>query len=128
MQARTLIGVALGAALLGGVAGALVTRAVGSGGGGETVIVREVAPTSPRTRLASAPIGRTRFDPARIYASRVDGVVTIYSYFGDPRTADPHAAQGSGFVVTRGGLVLTDAHVVTTAPSTAVRVAKQVFV
>jgi S1-C subfamily serine protease len=52
------------------------------------------------------------FDPAAIYRSRSAGVVTVYSYF-DARPAGDHAAQGSGFVVSERGEILTSAHVVT---------------
>jgi S1-C subfamily serine protease len=65
----------------------------------------------------------------RIYATRSKGVVTIYSYFADGRRA-----QGSGFVVSDAGHVLTNSHVVTTAgerpsadPST-IRGASRVYV
>ena len=50
----------------------------------------------------------------RIYAARSPGVVTVYVYFGGEPDAD-HAAQGSGFVVSPDGYVLTSAHVITTA-------------
>ncbi len=116
------------AALLGGAAGAATALIAGSSRGDKTVIVRESGSPAPQARLAAAPLGRTRFDAAQIYAARVAGVVTIYSYFGAPSTVATHAAQGSGFVVSRNGLVLTDAHVITTAPARPARAARQVFV
>jgi S1-C subfamily serine protease len=128
MKASRVVAAAAAAALLGGAAGAATALIAGPDHNGKTVIVRESGSPSPQARLASAPVGRTRFDPARIYAARVDGVVTIYSYFGSPSVVDPHAAQGSGFVVSRSGLVLTDAHVITTAPARPARAAKQVYV
>src|SRR5207245_10725673 len=42
--------------------------------------------------------------------ARSPGVVTIYSEFGGSSEA-----QGSGFVVTRSGLILTSSHVITNA-------------
>lgn len=65
------------------------------------------------------------FDPAAIYRRRSPGVVTIYSIF-EQRTVegDDHAAQGSGFVVSPQGYVLTSAHVI----SNATRAATQVYV
>jgi 2-alkenal reductase len=127
----TLIAViAAAAALLGGAVGGLVVWASGSGGTEKTVVVRthETTVTTRAEQLASAPIPRARFDAARIYARRVAGVVTIYSYFGNPNGAGSSAAQGSGFVVSPRGAVLTNAHVITTAPAATVHAASKVFV
>jgi S1-C subfamily serine protease len=111
---------ALVAAVLGGlVAVGLADRAgLADGGSTDTVFVsgsgaalpveREVTETSARPLLGN------RFDPAAIYRARTAGVVTIYAYFDD-RPASEHAAQGSGFVISMRGEVLTSAHVVTTA-------------
>lgn len=78
-----------------------------------TVVINEapapVEVSSPRVK----PLLGGRFDPAAIYASRSGGVVTIYSVFGSGAGAS--ASQGSGFVVSRDGVILTNSHVVTTA-------------
>ena len=63
---------------------------------------------------AAKPLAGNSFDPATIYQSRSGGVVTVYAYFDD-RPASERAAQGSGFVISREGYILTSAHVVTTA-------------
>ncbi len=79
---------------------------------------------------ASAPLRPSSgFDPERIYAARSPGVVTVYVFFGGASDAD-HAAQGSGFVVSPDGYVLTSAHVITTAGQGAgvARPAKSVYV
>jgi 2-alkenal reductase len=77
-----------------------------------------VAPTA-------TPLAANRFDPAAIFARSSPGVVTIYSVFpGGGRS------QGSGFVVTSQGHVLTNSHVITTAGESedVVRGAQRVYV
>ena len=81
-----------------------------SGSGGALPVEREIA----RPDSTAKPLAGNVFDPASIYESRSGGVVTIYAQF-DGRPAAEHAAQGSGFVVSREGYILTSAHVVTTA-------------
>jgi S1-C subfamily serine protease len=81
-----------------------------SGSGAALPVEQEIANPD---RGAKPLVGNT-FNPAKIYRSRSGGVVTIYAYFDD-QPATEHAAQGSGFVVSREGYVLTSAHVVTTA-------------
>jgi S1-C subfamily serine protease len=76
----------------------------------------------------AAPLAGNGFQPARIFAGRSTGVVTIWAYFGDPATAA--GAQGSGFVISTKGYILTNSHVITNAGSSTgkVRPASQVFV
>jgi S1-C subfamily serine protease len=58
---------------------------------------------------AAKPVLGNGFDPSALYVARSPGVVTIYAEFGSTE------AQGSGFVVTRTGLILTSSHVITNA-------------
>jgi 2-alkenal reductase len=99
-----------------------------------TVVVTEAVPavgaSAPAlTTDGAKPLTGNGFDPARIFAARAPGVVTIYAFFG----SSGGDAQGSGFVVSPNGYVLTNSHVITTAgesqstPSS-VRAAREVYV
>jgi S1-C subfamily serine protease len=110
---------AVAAALLGGLLALILGKATGlaegrtdtvffSGNGAALPVERRV----PESRVK--PVLGNTFDPAAIYRARSSGVVTVYSYF-DGRAADQHAAQGSGFVISKQGDILTSSHVVTTA-------------
>ena len=103
-------------AVLGAVAALTFGWAAGWLGAGErrTVVVTDAAPavgvkTSGR---AAAPLLGNGFRPAEIYARRSPGVVTIYAFLG---SRPVQASQGSGFVVSPEGYILTNAHVITSA-------------
>ena len=123
--------IALAAAVVGGaivyVLGA--TRDDSASTRPAKVVVGEI--DSSDTGAASAPLpARSGFDPERIYAARAPGVVTLYTYFGGAPPVE-HAAQGSGFVVSPDGYILTSAHVITTAgqgTGTPVHGARDVYV
>jgi S1-C subfamily serine protease len=112
VRASTLALVAVVSAVLGGAGALAIGRA--AGWVGEARVQTVLAPPAPAapapaTVRAPAPLPRD-FDAARIYAARTAGVVTIHvTYAGGSRS------QGSGFVVSPAGVILTSAHVITNA-------------
>ena len=117
------VGLAAVAAAIGAGA-ALVVGSVAGVGGGTTTIVETSADAAPTTTLPPRRAGAA-FDPEALYAARAPGVVTIYANLGIDGTA-----QGSGFVVDRAGVILTNAHVITNAAEarTNVQGARAVYV
>jgi 2-alkenal reductase len=124
-----LAAVAAVAAVAGGLAGAVVVQATGDGDEtSETVLVETLPGSAAPTASEAKPRLSQGFDPARIYARSSPGVVTIYALFEPGESSDDHAAQGSGFVVSRQGHVLTSAHVITRRESGTLVPATRLFV
>jgi 2-alkenal reductase len=135
VQARQLAALTLVAAVLGG--GAALAIGKGAGWFGEktrTVVVNANTATAPPALPANAtssvsPLPGNGFSPEQIFKQRSPGVVTIFAYFGDPSSEATEISQGSGFVISPKGYILTNSHVITNAGEGAgVKAAEHLYV
>jgi 2-alkenal reductase len=121
--------------VLGGVVALEVGLLTGWTDSSSTTTVFRASPVPPGPTAAAAAVGPTAkplsgngFSPSSIYARRSPGVVTIVAVY-DTQPESARRAQGSGFVVSSQGYILTNSHVITTAGDTAVpRPADSVFI
>jgi S1-C subfamily serine protease len=119
MRSGSAATLALVAAIIGGTLVLVLGKATGwlAGGSVKTVVVRQSVPATGESApvLVAKPLVGNGFEPAQIYARRSAGVVTVISTFDSPNLPAASVGQGSGFVVSARGDVLTSAHVITTA-------------
>lgn len=119
MRLAGLAGLAAAAAL------ATATGCGGSSGDGKTVTT---GPGTTRTAVVAGADPAGHFDPQAIYRRDSPGVVTILSAFGRADSVGAGAGLGSGFVISAGGEIATNAHVVTTGAGASIRNARALFV
>jgi 2-alkenal reductase len=125
MRAPALAALMVAAALLGGSAALGIGKSAGWFDEGTRTVVVRAGTAAPLSLPAVAtskvtPLPANRFDPEKIFASRSPGVVTIFAYFGAPASESTVRAQGTGFVISRKGYILTNSHVITNAGEGAV--------
>ncbi|HEX5924297.1 MAG TPA: trypsin-like peptidase domain-containing protein [Baekduia sp.] len=111
---------------LAAVAAAAVVAATGCGGSSGGDKTSTSTTTHVEVVKGAEPTGR--FDPQTIYRRDSPGVVTILSAFGRSGSAGAGAGLGSGFVISAGGEIATNAHVVTDGAGASIRKAGKLFV
>ena len=121
MRSGRSLALAVVCALLGGAAALALGKAVGWVGPRSSTTVFRASQLSNGDSAAPAavtpsakPLPGNGFDPHKIYTRRSAGVVTIFAQYGSD-AASAQVAQGSGFVVSPKGYILTNSHVITNA-------------
>ena len=116
------------------VLGGLLLGGCGSGSSGRTTPAT-TAPAPPpgtpsRVEIVHPTRAGTPFDAESIYRREASGVVTVTSVFsrGGGQGGGPRGGLGSGFVISAGGEVATNAHVVTNGTGSTITQAPEVYV
>ncbi|MDX6682496.1 MAG: hypothetical protein QOG94_2535 [Solirubrobacteraceae bacterium] len=126
MSRRVLVVAGLASAALAGCGGGSGGGDAGAGGGATRTVERVTT-----VEVVRSAAGDGGFDATRIYARDSPGVVTVFSVLSDAAAnvgGEGGEGIGSGFVVSGGGEIATNAHVVTDGTGGAIRRAKEVYV
>ena len=120
MRLPALVVVTVAAAVLGGGAALGIGKSTGWLDGSTKTVVVKAQPSAPAALPAAATsnvpaLPGKGFDPHQIFAQRSTGVVTIFAVFGSPSSQAAVRTQGSGFVISPKGYILTNSHVITNA-------------
>ncbi|HYX11109.1 MAG TPA: trypsin-like peptidase domain-containing protein, partial [Candidatus Acidoferrum sp.] len=108
----------------------------GNDSGGSGSVTTVASPNAPQHKAVVVQAHSGAFDPEAAYQEAAPGVVTIRSIFSGGGLSSVlgggggSAAQGSGFVISSGGEIATNAHVVTDATGGGgpIHEAKEVYV
>ncbi|MDQ6776186.1 MAG: trypsin-like peptidase domain-containing protein [Actinomycetota bacterium] len=106
--------------LLAATATAAIATACGSSGAKHARV--------PSASGSGAAAGASGFDASAIYHRDARGVVTVISVFPNSGAAGGETLQGSGFVISTSGQVVTNAHVVSATAGATTRRASAVYV
>ena len=121
MRAPALAVATVAAAILGGAVALGIGKETGWLDQGTKTVVVKAQASQPAALPAAATSNAVALCRARVSTrsrfsrSGRPGVVTIFAYFGDPTAAATTQAQGSGFVISPKGYILTNSHVITNA-------------
>ena len=120
--------------LLVAAAAVAVLTGCGGGSGDEGATSNVVETTTTRVEVVEGLGKQGGFDARTIYERQAPGVVTIISLFGSGGLTalldgdGSGGGQGSGFVVSDEGEIVTNAHVVTTGEGEDIKRAREVYV
>ena len=120
--------------LIGAALAASVAVALGACGGDDDDSSESTSGEGTTTEQVIVQAGNGDFNPAQVYEKAAPGVVTVLSIFdgGSSALGGGGAGQGSGFVISDEGEILTNAHVIASGGQGngggELKPAKQVFV